>query len=126
MLGGQDSYLYSHDSVYGATCKALPPALAVRLLPMISATNRFYARASGDYEPRPIQWDDGEPWRFAIEVRQDERDQWNITGSLRRGEDAHGAERAAAASRKRLPARARSRRPLRLRGRIRLDPKLRR
>jgi superfamily II DNA or RNA helicase len=86
MLGGQDSYLYSHDAVYGSTRKALPPPLALRLMPIISATGRLYARTGGAYEPHPVAWDGGEPWRLNLEVRQDDRDQWTITGSFRRGE----------------------------------------
>ena len=38
-------------------------------------------------EFRPLTWDEGEPWKLWLDVRQDDRDQWNITGSLRRGEE---------------------------------------
>jgi hypothetical protein len=87
VLGGQTSSLYSYESSYGATSKALPPALALKLLPMLDATGRLYSRpASYSTDLSPLRWDGGEPWRFTLEVRQDDRDQWNITGSLRRGE----------------------------------------
>ena len=48
-------------------------------------------------DPQPLVWDDGEPWKLWLEVRQDERDQWNITGSLRRGEERMELQRAVAA-----------------------------
>ena len=55
---------------------------------MLDATGRLYSRpASYSTDLSPLQWDAGEPWRFTLEVRQDDRDQWNITGTLRRGEE---------------------------------------
>ena len=67
--------------------KALPPALALKLLPQVSATGRFYSQeyAGGSRPHQPLVWDSGEPWRLWLDVRQDERDQWAVTGSLRRG-----------------------------------------
>jgi hypothetical protein len=34
---------------------------------------------------QPLAWDDGDRWKLWLDVRQDDRDQWKITGSLRRG-----------------------------------------
>ena len=36
---------------------------------------------------QPLNWDEGEPWRLWLEVRQGEGEQWSIEGSLRRGEE---------------------------------------
>jgi superfamily II DNA or RNA helicase len=88
LLGGQTSSLYSYESAYGPTVKALPPPLALKLLPSLDATERLYHRpASYSTELSRLYWDAGEPWRFTLEIRQDDRDQWNITGILRRGDE---------------------------------------
>ena len=78
-----------YESTYGPTSKALPPRAGARSsCPMLDATGRLYSRpASYSTDLSPLHWDAGEPWRFTLEVRQDDRDQWNITGSLRRGEE---------------------------------------
>ena len=54
---------------------------------MLAATGRLFFRDGIAVNPQPVIWEEGEPWKLWLEVRQDERDQWNITGSLRRGEE---------------------------------------
>ena len=57
-LGGQTSSLYSYESSYGSTSKALPPPLALKLLPMLDATGRLYSRpASYSTDLSPLHWD---------------------------------------------------------------------
>jgi len=88
ILGGQEYYLYSYGSTSGGTTrKAIPFPLAQRLIPMLAPTGRLLFRDNMRSEPEPLTWEEGEPWKLWLQVRQDERDQWNITGSLRRGEE---------------------------------------
>lgn len=90
ILGGQEFFSMQYGSVYGTSRRTLPPVLSQKLLPQLGATGRLAYRlggysTSGDIEP--LGWDDGEPWKLWLEIRQDDRDQWKITGSLRRGEE---------------------------------------
>jgi superfamily II DNA or RNA helicase len=90
MVGGMEQYGYTYSATMPVGLrKALPEALALKLLPQISATGRFHSHeyAAGARPPQPLVWDAGEPWRLWLDVRQDERDQWAVTGSLRRGEE---------------------------------------
>ena len=90
LIGGVEAYSYSYAGSIGSSLrKALPGPLALTLLPRIAATGRLFATEHFGYSSdlQPLAWDDGEPWRLWLDVRQDERDQWQITGSLRRGEE---------------------------------------
>ena len=89
LFGGQE--YYSFQSYYYASAvgdKRLPPVLAQKLIPLMSATGRLRLRPSpGSVDLQPLSWDEGEAWRLWLEVRQDDRDQWKITGTLRRGDE---------------------------------------
>ena len=94
MFGGQEYFsLNSYGAygayAYGAQRKTLPPALALKLIPQIAATGRLGYRAEGAIgnQIEPAGWDGGESWKLWLEVHQDERDQWKISGTLRRGEE---------------------------------------
>ena len=94
MLGGTDTYSfsYTYNTRYGSGTtvprKALPHLLAAKLLPMASAVKRLAVHAEGGSSNLlEAVWDEGDPWKLWLEVRQDDRDQWNITGSLRRGSE---------------------------------------
>ena len=88
ILGGQEYYMYSYASASGgAARKALPFPLAQKLVPQLAATGRLAYRDGTRVEPSPVTWEGGAPWKLWLQVKQDERDQWNITGSLRRGEE---------------------------------------
>ena len=88
VLGGTDTFSFSYSSAYGtSTRKALPYALAGKVLPRAAAANRLALRVERQHQFTPLAWDDGEPWRLLLEVRQDDRDQWAITGVLARGEE---------------------------------------
>ena len=88
ILGGQEYYMYSYGSTSGGTTrKAIPYQLAQKLIPMLAPTGRLMFRDSTRSEPQPVVWEAAAPWKLWLQVRQDERDQWNITGSLRRGEE---------------------------------------
>src|SRR5579872_699817 len=89
IFGGQDYFSMQYSADYGAARKTLPPVLALKLLPQLAATGRLAYREDPmlGRDLKPLAWDDGEPWRLWLDVRQDDRDQWKITGSLRRGEE---------------------------------------
>jgi hypothetical protein len=89
MLGGQEFYAYSYYSALMPTVsrKSLPYRMACTLLPRMAATGRLFCRESSASQIQPLQWDDGEAWTLRLEVRQDDRDQWNISGILQRGEE---------------------------------------
>ena len=74
---------------YGPTTtghKTLPAALVLKVIPLVAQTGRL-AAFSDPVEFRPLTWDAGDPWKLWLDLRQDERDQWTIEGSLRRGEE---------------------------------------
>jgi len=88
MFGGHDSWGYQYSSTVPLVArKALPLVLALKLIPTVAATGRLVVRAETAAELQPVTWDEGEPWKLWLEVRQDDRDQWKIVGSLRRGEE---------------------------------------
>ncbi len=87
MLGGQDPYTYSYYSSPSGFRKELPGRLAGKLLPRMAETGRLYARKSAAVDFEKLGWEDGAPWTFRLEVRQDERDQWHMTGLLARGDE---------------------------------------
>jgi hypothetical protein len=89
MLGGQEYYAFSYYSslMTSASRKTLPHRLACALLPRMGATGRLHSRQSAAADLQPVEWDDGEPWTPRLEVRQDDRDQWNLTGFLARGQE---------------------------------------
>ena len=87
MLGGQEYYMYSYGSAGATARKAIPYPLAQKLIPMLAPTGRLLFRDAMRNEPQPVIWEGDAPWKLWLQVRQDERDQWNITGSLRRGEE---------------------------------------
>jgi len=88
LLGGMESYYGYSSSMPRDLQKSLPPALALKLLPPLAAAGRLYSHEyAGGQRMELLGWDEGEPWRLWLEVRQDERDQWGITGVLRRGEE---------------------------------------
>jgi hypothetical protein len=87
MLGGMESYAY-YSANGASTRKTLPAALALKIIPTIAATGRLRLRADlSAKESPPLLWDSGEPWKFYLDVRQGEGEQWSIQGSLRRGDE---------------------------------------
>ena len=88
MLGGTDTFSFNYSHSYGtSTRKALPYALALKVLPRAAAADRLAIRGERMQQFIPLAWDEGDPWRLLLEVRQDDRDQWAITGALARGEE---------------------------------------
>src|ERR1039457_6012998 len=86
ILGGQEYYVYAYAGASGAAArKAVPHTLAQRLIPRLAATGRLFTHKIASADLQPLAWEEGEPWKLWLDVRQDDRDQWKITGSLRRG-----------------------------------------
>jgi hypothetical protein len=88
LFGGQEVYAYSYYPYAGSiTRKILHLPLALKLIPAMASTGRLFYRESTGAAFEPARWDAGDPWIPYLAVRQDDRDQWNITGFLRRGEE---------------------------------------
>ncbi len=88
-LGSQDVYS-SYDNSYVNRFnrqRRLPPALAGKLLPLIAGSGRLLIRSETGARFALLLWDSGDPWQFELELKQDDRDQWHLSGVLRRGED---------------------------------------
>jgi hypothetical protein len=67
---------------------SLPHLLAVNLLPRLARAGRLWMRRqSYGSDASLLAWTEGGPWQLWLRVSQDDRDQWNLEGGLRRGED---------------------------------------
>ena len=98
LVGAREVYSYSYATQYSGapqTYKLFAP-LDQTLVPMMCKTGRCRlqistdtqnaARADYKDEMLPLEWDDGEPWEFWLEVRRDES-QMVTVGSVRRGDE---------------------------------------
>ena len=58
------------------------------LVERLAKTNRLrLRRTEGEEDPPTVRWDDGQPWRFLLEIRPElGGKRWTWRGSLRRGE----------------------------------------
>jgi superfamily II DNA or RNA helicase len=64
------------------------PALAAVILPEAVRTGRcFLKKLKQAAAPTPLEWDEGEPWRFELEMNERKITGWTVTGFLRRGEE---------------------------------------
>jgi len=88
LLGSQDYYSYTYSyrpAASGTRNRVLPPVLALRVIPRLAAAGRLWLDNKYPIEASdPVAWDDGEAWKLWLDVRRDDNDQWQITGSLRR------------------------------------------
>jgi len=87
LLGGEDYFTLSVSPYFSAHRKLLNVPLALKLVPLIASSGRLCYREPSKGDFVPAAWDAGEPWVPWLALRQDERDQWNITGLLRRGDE---------------------------------------
>ena len=86
--GAYDPVGYSIVNERGSNTFSLPGVIAQSLLPRIVRTGRCFLPFGKDDADKPaLQWDDGEPWRFLIEVRGSATDGWRMEGWFRRGSD---------------------------------------
>jgi hypothetical protein len=90
LLGGAayDQFGYSPANERGSNTFSLSAVIAQNLLPRIVRTGRCFLPFDKNEKDKPaLQWDDGEPWRFLIEVRGSATDGWRMEGRFHRGSD---------------------------------------
>jgi len=95
LMGGRENYSYSYTSQFSGVSQryklfepldhTLMPMMCTtgRCMLLVSAAAQTEAYATSKDEMLPLDWDDGEPWEFWLEVRRDES-QLVTLGSLRR------------------------------------------
>jgi superfamily II DNA or RNA helicase len=92
LAGSKQYYAWDLSDGYEAipTQCVPPPTVATRLVQTAIQTGRCFLRVSRDSdELNLLSWDDGEPWRFSLEMHRDSRDEgWEVNGILRRGEES--------------------------------------
>jgi superfamily II DNA or RNA helicase len=83
---------YSVYSNQVPAVSSMPPEAAGILLPLLSATDRFWTRPDKDFKTgAPITWDDGPPWTVWLEVREEADGGCRLMAALRRGEERMAA-----------------------------------
>jgi hypothetical protein len=93
ILGGADkhnrhgSYYDSYGYSSGACKYVLGETLLDHLLPMVSQTGRWRLRVNPDAELQEIRWNDGPSWEFWLEVAKTDDKQYELNGTLRRGQE---------------------------------------
>jgi hypothetical protein len=95
LLGGEQyssyGYLESYDR--GSSTFSLASVTAETILPRVVRTGRcLLPLAHDETDKTPLRWDDGEPWKFVLEVRGDQREGWQLSGSFRRGPERMGID----------------------------------
>jgi superfamily II DNA or RNA helicase len=76
---------YSSYESIGAGFRLRHP-FAATVMPDIARTGRCLLQLNAaDPEWLPLQWDDGEPWRFVLRLLRQEGHKWALAGWLRRG-----------------------------------------
>jgi superfamily II DNA or RNA helicase len=103
MLAGSRQYYgwEGSDGYESIPTQCVPPLpLAVHLIQSAIQTGRCFLRLARDTDELfPLSWDDGEPWRFSLEMHRDGRDEgWEVEGILRRGEERLNLAEIAAVS----------------------------
>lgn len=92
LVGGAayNPYINGHYDPYdrGSDTFTLPPALAQTILPMVLRTGRCFLPFEKDETGMsPLRWDEGGPWRLALEMQGSQAKGWQLTGGFRRGEE---------------------------------------
>ena len=66
----------------------VPHPLAEKVISLIARAGRCGIQLSHRTDAlTPLAWDEGEPWRFAMELRRHSKSGWEISGVLRRGDE---------------------------------------
>jgi superfamily II DNA or RNA helicase len=89
LLGASPNQSYGYYESYdrGLEAFSLTPLMAQTVLPRVVRTGRcFLPFAKEEIDKLPLEWDDGEPWRFVLEIRGSQQNGWQLTGDFRRGE----------------------------------------
>ncbi len=90
LAGGFEYHGWGDPDGYGQlpSSSLLTPTLARVILPQVVKTGRcFLKKARPTVAPVPLEWDEGEPWRFELEMKEREITGWGVKGILRRGEE---------------------------------------
>jgi superfamily II DNA or RNA helicase len=81
-----------HWSYNSWSANEIPPQsrldypLAASVLRLAASTGRLFIRATVSSEDlSPLSWDDGEPWRFVLEMDRAGKSDWELAGVLLRG-----------------------------------------
>ncbi|MGH9856007.1 MAG: SWIM zinc finger family protein, partial [Blastocatellia bacterium] len=85
-------YGYNYQDAYDTVPfrHRLTAPLPQIILPLIARTERCYLKLENNSdELAGIKWEEGEPWRFSVRVRRDDRqpDRYTVEGVLGRGEE---------------------------------------
>ncbi len=83
-------YSYASVSETVPSSPSFPEPAAATLVPLLCATGRCRLRRSPGSEGEPLVWDDAEPWELWLEVRENEAQDCEVTGSLRRNGERLG------------------------------------
>ena len=87
LLIGADTYGLYGGYDRGSDSFSLTPLMAQTVLPTMVRTGRcFLPFSQEEIEKPPLQWDEGEPWRFVLEVRGNQQNGWQLSGDFRRGD----------------------------------------
>ncbi|MGB8537200.1 MAG: SNF2-related protein, partial [Acidobacteriaceae bacterium] len=89
LMGAEPYQSYGYYGGYdrGPDSFSLSPVMARVLLPRVLETGRcFLPFAQNELSKPPLQWDDGEPWKFVLQIRGSRQNRWQLTGEFRRGE----------------------------------------
>jgi hypothetical protein len=98
LFGSQEAngYYYSSSSYYygRGSLRILPGPMQEQLMPLLCRTGRCLLRQTlSDPVGSPLQWDDGEPWKFCLSAEKDTSGRnYLLTGYLQRGADKVGLE----------------------------------
>ncbi|HTS64589.1 MAG TPA: SNF2-related protein [Candidatus Acidoferrales bacterium] len=88
LVGGRQYYGWASNDLeqVPSECQVAEP-LASRFIHAAVKTGRCFLKSSYDSDGlSPLSWDEGEPWRYALEMRRDPDGGWTVTGVFRRGE----------------------------------------
>lgn len=88
LMGGEayTSFGYLDSYERNPTTFSLSFVTAQTLLPRLLRTGRFFVPFGIDERDKaPLAWDDGEPWRFLLEIRGSQAEGWRVTGAFSRG-----------------------------------------
>jgi len=90
LIGAGKNYGYDTYDSYEqlATSYSLTPVLANTQVPRVVSTGRcFLPHAIDATELVPLAWDDGDPWKFILEMREIPYQGWALMGHFRRGQE---------------------------------------
>jgi SNF2-related domain/Helicase conserved C-terminal domain/SWIM zinc finger len=91
LLIGANPYSYYDGYGRGLDSFSLTPLMAQTVLPRVVRTGRCFLPFSRDeIEKLPLEWDEGEPWKFVLEVRGTQQNGWQLTGDFRSEERRMG------------------------------------